>query len=89
MTAAKPKIGGSGRIALLIVLCVLGAVWPMKRLIEWGAAGPNDFMYFWEAGQAALGAPASRRQQPLALRAQRVVYPSGQVHGPQHVAEPA
>ena len=48
--AAEPR-----RLGLLIALCILGAVWPVKLFIEWAGSGPNDFMYFWEAGQAALG----------------------------------
>ena len=63
--ATADRASGKPRIVLIAALCLLGAVWPMKRLIEWGAAGPNDFTYFWEAGQAALGVyPASKMWFP-------------------------
>lgn len=65
MNRLEVPTNGSRRIALIVALCVLGAIWPLKLLIEWGASGPNDFAYFWEAGQAALGAhPVSKMWFP-------------------------
>lgn len=52
---------GLARCRLIIALCVIGAIWPLNLTIQWAAAGPNDFMYFWEAGQAVLtGAPMDK-----------------------------
>lgn len=42
------------KLKLIVALCVVGAIWPLKLAIEWAGAGPNDFMYFWEAGQTVL-----------------------------------
>ena len=42
------------RVKLLAALFVVGAILPLKSALEWGGNGPNDFMYFWEAGQAVL-----------------------------------
>lgn len=49
------------RLKLLAALCLVGAVLPVKDAIDWGAAGPNDFMYFWEAGRTVVtGGPVDQ-----------------------------
>lgn len=44
---------GKTRLWLIVALLGVGATLPVKLAIEWGGRGPNDFMYFYEAAQAA------------------------------------